>query len=541
MKNILNTFYHIFSYPKFPDNENLTRKARVLSGMLGYMLIFLFFSTAGTIFLFVNKSGAVILIGCLAVIVFVSYLLNMRRHVNAACRFFVTSMWIIMFVDIVLNGKIEVTHTSTLLGVTVMAGLLLGKRQVLVFTGLSLALGAAFIVVQGTQYAIKGIFPSSSWVNWYIWLLAFILTLGPLNLFLQDIMEALDRARESETRLKTISDNIPGGMTYQINTGVAGEVRKFTYVSAGVEKLHETDTDSVLADSRTLYSQIDELQIDYLTKLEQKGMKEMSSFTTEAKFHLPSGRTAWHLMVSAPRRNFSTGHIIWDGLELDITRRKETEDDLRRAIDEKNVLLGELYHRTKNTLQLISSMMIIQASSMEQHPVIESLVTNMENRINTIALVHQKLYQSRDLSVIHADDYISELAQLILTSYSISSQISLRLDVEAIPLNIDTAIPCGLILNELITNAVKHAFPEDRTGEIIIRFFRNKADLLEMQISDNGIGVPADFELRQQPGFGLQTILTLAEDQLQGRIDFSSHEGVAFTIIFPDQNISKRV
>ena len=85
--------------------------------------------------------------------------------------------------------------------------------------------------------------------------------------------------------------------------------------------------------------------------------------------------------------------------------------------------------------------------------------------------------------------------------------ISLRLDVEAIPLNIDTAIPCGLILNELITNAVKHAFPEDRTGEIIIRFFRNKADLLEMQISDNGIGVPADFELRQQPGFGLQTIL----------------------------------
>ena len=160
----------------------------------------------------------------------------------------------------------------------------------------------------------------------------------------------------------------------------------------------------------------------------------------------------------------------------------------------------------------------------------------------TIALVHQKLYQSQNLSRINIAEYIQELAYLILRSSQMPFQHTiLTFAIEEIFLLLDTAIPCGLILNELLSNAIKYAFPDGREGEITIKLFRNDNGLLELYVADNGVGVPPEFDFRQQESFGLQTVIGLAEHQMQGTIQFASEHGVTYVITFPDTLYTERV
>ncbi len=229
-------------------------------------------------------------------------------------------------------------------------------------------------------------------------------------------------------------------------------------------------------------------------------------------------------------------------LSIAITKQKQTENKLKASLQEKEILLRELYHRTKNTMQVIRSMLLLQAAKMPENEQAQKLVTDTENRIMAMALVHQKLYQSHDLSRIPIQDYIQELSQLIMQSYAVTDQdISLVVESEPLSLLLDTAIPCGLILNELLSNALKYAFPERRHGEISIRLFRNESKHLELWFADNGVGVPPGFDFRQQDTLGLQTVIAIAEHQMQGRVKFTSDQGVICTIEFPDTLYRERV
>ncbi len=227
---------------------------------------------------------------------------------------------------------------------------------------------------------------------------------------------------------------------------------------------------------------------------------------------------------------------------LDITERKRAEEKIRKTLSEKEVLLRELYHRTKNTMQVIRSMLLLQAARTPDNPQVQKLVHDTENRILTISLVHQKLYQSQDLSRIDSHEYIAELIRLIMQSYaSVSQHISLTSEIEHIDILLDTAIPCGLILNELLTNSLQHAFPGEREGEISLTLCRNDAGNLELSFSDNGVGVPQGFDFREQNTLGLRTIIGIAERQMQGQIVFQHHHGVTCRIEFPDTLYSERV
>ena len=227
----------------------------------------------------------------------------------------------------------------------------------------------------------------------------------------------------------------------------------------------------------------------------------------------------------------------------DITARKNAEDRLKASLQEKEVLLRELYHRTKNTMQVIRSMLLLQAAKMPDNAQAQKLVKDTENRIMAMALVHQKLYQSQDLSRISIQEYIEELAQMIMQGYMTTPQrIALALDIENMSLLLDTAIPCGLILNELLSNALKYAFPDDHLhGEISIRLSRKDSGRLELVFSDNGAGVPAAFDFRSQDTLGLRTIYAIAEHQMQGQVAFNSEHGVRCTIEFPDTLYTERV
>ena len=226
----------------------------------------------------------------------------------------------------------------------------------------------------------------------------------------------------------------------------------------------------------------------------------------------------------------------------DITERKQAEDKLKASLAEKEVLLRELYHRTKNTLQVIRSMLLLQAATTPENNQVQKLVNDTENRIMAMALVHQKLYQSQDLSRISMQEYIHELADLIMQSSTVIAQnVSLKINVEPLSLLLDTAIPCGLILNELLSNALKYAFPDNRQGEISIRLFRNISENLELWLTDNGMGVPPGFDFRGQNTLGLQIVFEIAEQQMQGRVRFASERGVRCTIEFPDTLYTERV
>ncbi len=276
-----------------------------------------------------------------------------------------------------------------------------------------------------------------------------------------------------------------------------------------------------------------------LSEQARRGERE---YDTEFRIVRPDGTTRW-LQAYA--------QVIWDedgkavrmtGVNYDITERKQAEVKLKASLAEKEVLLRELYHRTKNTLQIIQSMLLLQADRIPENHQVQQLVHDTENRIMTISLIHQKLYQSQDLSHLNISEYVQELADLLLQSfYTPSQNISLVFDIEDLPMLFDTAIPCGLIINELLSNALKHAFPDGREGEIKIRLSRKEEGQLELLIADNGVGVPPDFDFRSQSTFGLPTVIAIVEHQMQGTIRFTGYDGVHCIIEFPDTLYTQRI
>lgn len=226
----------------------------------------------------------------------------------------------------------------------------------------------------------------------------------------------------------------------------------------------------------------------------------------------------------------------------DVTTRKQVEEQLKFSLRDKEILLQEIHHRTKNNMQVISSLLTLQAAH-SSNKNIEEILEETRRRIHAMALVHQKLYLSKDLSRINLREYIFELVNYLKQSYNIipSNKISLKMDLENIFLLIDTAIPCGLILNELISNSLKHAFPLDKTGEISIKLDTTSENEIELQVSDNGVGIPEGFDFKQQSTLGMKLIFNIAEHQLGGTVIFENNTGVKCNIRFSEQFYKARI
>ncbi len=248
----------------------------------------------------------------------------------------------------------------------------------------------------------------------------------------------------------------------------------------------------------------------------------------------PNGEVRWVYGKATEIKPQSGVADGWIGVIFDITQRKESESRLNNMVDEKEALLRELYHRTKNNLQVVASMVILQAGLVEEEKTL-SMLKDLESKIASMALVHQKLYQSKNLASINLENYIFELVGLLYDSFNIhSDKIKIVMDLADVQVPVDLAIPCGLILNELITNAFKYAFPGSRQGEIILRLSRPAPDELLLEVSDNGIGLPEGFDPRSQTkSLGLQTILALGEHQLGGRVTFTNQDGFGCQVQFP--------
>lgn len=215
-------------------------------------------------------------------------------------------------------------------------------------------------------------------------------------------------------------------------------------------------------------------------------------------------------------------------------KRREAEDQTKKSLQEKEVLLKELNHRTKNNLQIVSSLLKLQLSD-ARNKRYDELLWDTHNRIQSMALIHDKIFNSKDLRHINAQDYIFSLTSDLIKSYGKDpKKIVLQVHINNVNLCVRTCSYCGLIINELVSNSLKHAFPRNLPGEIVLRMRRIEDNHLELIVKDNGVGIPEYLDLNNPQTLGLQLVTTLAKDQLEGTLEMSRNYGTEFKIAFPE-------
>jgi PAS domain S-box-containing protein len=497
--------------------------------------------------------------------------------------------------------------------------------------------------------------------------------------------------RESEERLRLLSDNLPDSAVYQYVHEPDGSVR-FLYFSTGIERLNGVNVQDVLRDPNTLYRQVPQTYLEQVVKAEARSARELSDLDMEVPMRLPNGQMKWMRLHSRPRR-LPDGRIIWDGVQINITKHKQAEEDLKKVhgnleklveertaelekayislkesekglaeaqkmahvgnwewdivadkaywseemyrifrrdpqdsapsyneflhyvhpddrdyvdsalslkkavkgkaysieyrivlangkeravhmqseiiFDEKNTHIGakgiiqditerkeaeealanieiarkkEIHHRIKNNLQVISSLLDLQADKFNNPKVIEAF-RESQNRVISMALIHEELYRGEGTDTLDFSTYIRELAENLFQTYSLKSKnIHLSMDLEEnVFLNMDTGVPLGIIVNELVSNSLKHAFPGKDRGEIQIKLHRekngkhkkegDKATSFILVVSDNGIGIPENLNIEDVDSLGIQLITALV-DQLDGKFELKRSNGTEFTMRF---------
>ncbi len=227
-------------------------------------------------------------------------------------------------------------------------------------------------------------------------------------------------------------------------------------------------------------------------------------------------------------------------LEQEIIERQQAESKVRNSLKEKELLLKEIHHRVKNNLLVVSSLLEFQTAYI-QEPEIIRIFENSQNRIHSMALIHEQLYNSHDLKTIDFSQYIETLVEKLSETYNIDqTNITFSLDIQPVLINIETAHPCGLIVNELIANALEHGFPNNQKGHIVVSLHTVINRLIVLKIQDNGIGFPIDLDFQNTESLGLQLVSTLTK-QLEGEITLDRTEGTCFTITFCELDYCDRL
>jgi len=218
-------------------------------------------------------------------------------------------------------------------------------------------------------------------------------------------------------------------------------------------------------------------------------------------------------------------------LEHEIEERKQAEEKLKRSLVEKEILLREVHHRVKNNMQVIVSLMKLQSAKLD-NPEIIGQFTQLHLRVRSMAMVHERLYKTKDFSDIDFKEYIHDLVDNLYKSYVVEAKnIEMEYDIEEMHLSLNKAIPCGLIINELVTNSFKHAFEDAKSGKISIAL--KKVDgLIKLEIHDSGKGIPSDFDMEKSDSLGLRLVDILSQ-QLGGKFSWSQNEVIRFLVEFP--------
>ncbi len=262
------------------------------------------------------------------------------------------------------------------------------------------------------------------------------------------------------------------------------------------------------------------------------GAADDQVFETEYRMKHKNGEWRWFAGRDAVFLRTATGRVRQIiGTAHDITDYKHAQQQILTALKEKEALLKEVHHRVKNNLQIISSLLNLQAAQIKETPVLQ-IFTETKNRVRSMALLHETLYSTENLARIDFARYVDSLCAHLFRSYGVDPQrISLQTTIAGVTLDLDQAIPCGLIINELVSNAIKYAFPEDRAGTVWVALQPYTAQQYQLCVRDNGVGLPIDLDLTGTESLGLRLVHDLTW-QINGELTITWTAGAAFTILF---------
>jgi len=330
-----------------------------------------------------------------------------------------------------------------------------------------------------------------------------------------------NRLLETRERYKVLVDISPSGIWLTDKTG------NVTYTSAKWNEITGFKSENAFGKGW-----IDGIHPDDKQRISKDWdtcITSKSDFQAEYCLANADGNSQWIWSIASTIKE-KENEIGWIGTITDITDRK-TKEKLKISLKEKETLLQEIHHRVKNNMNVVSGLLSLHKSSTQNEEVKQALQES-QGRVYAMSAVHESLYNSKNLAEIELIPYLNKLTNSLVQTYSVNPRkVQLKIDGDNVKVNIDKASPLGLMINELISNAMKYAFPDERNGEIVVTT-RMQDDQLELSIKDNGVGMPDEIDWKNSSSLGLKLVRTLAENQLDGSIDMESNNGTKFTIKF---------
>ncbi len=371
-----------------------------------------------------------------------------------------------------------------------------------------------------------------------IWGVGIIVVLVILRqvIFLNDLKRAqiiLKRNKEVISKRKEQLDFITSNMLDIIIESDANGVLK--YVSPSTQQLLGYHPQELVGHS--LYELIHPDDREKVRQIIEKSSNATEGLRVESRLKTAEGKYIWIETTGKPvvDENGFRG-FIYSG--RDITEQKKSAEYIKKSLEEKEALLREIHHRVNNNLQVISSLLSLQSDNVRD-PRDHELFVESQNRVRTMAMIHEKLYQSDKFNSINFRDYLKTLINRLIYDYSQDmGNIDLDLDIENVELNIETSVPCGLIINELVSNSLKHAFPQGRNGKIIVKFHKIK-DKYVLMVGDNGIGSLKKSVLESSKKLGFNLVKSLIK-QLDASLEILESEGTLYRITFDELTYQKR-
>jgi PAS domain S-box-containing protein len=336
----------------------------------------------------------------------------------------------------------------------------------------------------------------------------------------------------AEARYRALVEQIPAVTFMASLEGGLNDV----YVSPQVEALLGFSQEEWMSDPTLWFRQLHPQDRELWNLEFARGCATGGPFRAECRFLSKKGEVVWVHGEARLIPDESGRPVLLQGVAFDITEGKRAEEVVKNSLREKELLLKEIHHRVKNNLQITSSLLRLQAGKLADAGV-RQLLRESQDRIRSMALVHDMLYRSQDLARVDFAEYVRTLVVQLFRSYNASGRIRPVVELEPLVLGVDLAVPCGLIINELVANALKHAFPGERRGEVRVRMTAAN-DRFTLSVRDDGVGLPPRIDYLDTETLGLQLVRMLTE-QIEGQFHLETTSGTEFVVRFPRQPESR--